>query len=163
LEPVSIPDTGQSLRQSSLTKTKLKSDHSKLLRYCSHGSESRDSMFASQCSSDLFQNKIPAVPKNLGKIFNQKTRRITHNSIFADYLHLLDFDKFRRDDEIQNCTVKDQRPSVSGQHHAPSEKLLSKRAALSEVEWGPIMSPKRRTLREPRSPRGSGTINIVWS
>jgi hypothetical protein len=30
LEPVSIPDTGQSLRQSSLTKTKLKSDHSKL-------------------------------------------------------------------------------------------------------------------------------------
>ena len=28
---------------------------------------------------------------------------------------------------------------------------------------GSIMSPKRRTLREPRSPRGSGTINIVWS
>jgi hypothetical protein len=42
------------------------------------------------------------------KFLIKETRRITHNSIFADF-YLLDFKKTnRRDDEIQNCTVKDQ-------------------------------------------------------
>jgi hypothetical protein len=47
----------------------------------------------------------------------------------------------------------------SNQHHAPSENPSeqTKEPALSEVEWGSIMSPKRRTLREPRSPHCSGT------
>jgi hypothetical protein len=77
------------------------------------------------------QNKISAVPKNLEKIFNQKTRRITHNSIFADLLHVLDFDKFRRDDEIQNCTVKDQlfsprhtaKPTLNNQHSSIKQRI----------------------------------------
>jgi len=60
---------------------------------------------------------------------------------------------FRRDDEIQNCTVKDQRPSVSVHAKIRSDQQTDK--------TGSIMSPKRRTLREPRSPRVSGTSKVI--
>jgi hypothetical protein len=50
----------------------------------------------------------------------------------------LDFDKFRRDDEIQNQTVKDQRSSVSVHDKIRSDQQTDK--------TGSPMSPKRRTL-----------------
>ena len=53
---------------------------------------------------------------------------------------------FRRDDEIQNCTVKDQRPSVSGQITPPSETSSeqTKEPALSEAERGSINEPEEK-------------------
>ncbi len=89
LEPEPLLTTGQSLRPSSLTKKKLKSDHSKPLSYC-RLDYCRSPMFASRCSSDLkSQNKIPSQFRRTGagKFLIKETRRITHNSIFADLKH----------------------------------------------------------------------------
>ena len=85
------------------------------------------------------------------KCFNQKTRRITHNSIFADLFHVLDFDKFRRHDEIQNQTVKDQRPSVSVQRSHSSQRL-KQALPLSEVEGA-----EEKNIRQQPDPHCSGT------
>ena len=95
------------------------------------------------CLSQIsFRNRQPRIASGL--------RRITHNSIFADLLHLLDFDKFRRDDEIQNQTVKDQHSFTS---------VHAKIRSISELKKpGSPMSQKRRTLwGTPRSPHFSGT------
>ena len=77
------------MRPSSLTKKELKSDHSKPLSYC-RLDYCRSPMFASRCSSDLkSQNKIPSQFRRtgMGKFLIKETRRITHNSIFADLTH----------------------------------------------------------------------------
>jgi hypothetical protein len=66
----------------------------------------------------------------------------------------LDFDKFRRDDEIQNQTVKDQRSSVSVHAKIRSDQQSDK--------IGSPVSPKRRTSGSSRIRIAAGHQHSVF-